>query len=275
MKKYTSPPTKPAQARRSSRSIQSIEVGFKIVRAIEERSKMLTLGEIARAVGMPGGSVHPYLVSLSNVGLVRQDAVTSRYGLGPYAVQVGLAGIRQLDVFDAAKPILSDLCEASGLSIYLSIWGNRGPAIIQRYDGAAEAPVAVRVGWVLPVLWSAMGQVCLAYLPRRVTRSQVEDERRTHAAYGSLTDSEFEALVKHKIAITRRHGVATTESQIAEGYCAIAAPIIDHEGALLAVATALGLHGTLEPTHESPHAARLISTTQEISRSMGYRSPNG
>ena len=94
---------------RASRSIQSIEIGFEIVRAIEAKSKPLTLGEIARAVDMPGGSVHPYLVSLSKVGLVRQEAATGRYGLGPYAVQLGLAGIRQLDVFEAAKPILTDL----------------------------------------------------------------------------------------------------------------------------------------------------------------------
>ena len=107
---------KSPRSARTSRSIQSIEIGFEILRAIEEKSKPLTLGEIARAVDMPGGSVHPYLVSLSRAGIVRQEASTGRYGLGPYAVQLGLAGIRQLDVFEASKPILTDLVD-KGLQV--------------------------------------------------------------------------------------------------------------------------------------------------------------
>lgn len=256
---------------RTSRSIQSIEIGFQILRAIEEKSKPLTLGEIARAVDMPGGSVHPYLVGLSKVGIVRQEAATGRYGLGPYAVQLGLAGIRQLDVFEASKPILSDLRDETGLSIYLSVWGNRGPAIIHRLDGALDAPVAVSVGWVLPILWTAMGQVCLTYLPRAVTRKQVMAERQSQAAFAEMTDAEFEDVIDKKIETVLKHGLATTDSQIAEGYAAIAAPICDHKGALLAVVTVIGLHATLQPQPDSPNAQRLKAAAKSISLAMGYQ----
>ena len=262
---------KSPRSARTSRSIQSIEIGFEILRAIEEKSKPLTLGEIARAVDMPGGSVHPYLVSLSRVGIVRQEASTGRYGLGPYAVQLGLAGIRQLDVFEASKPILTDLRDETGLSIYLSVWGNRGPAIIHRLDGAFDAPVAVSVGWVLPVLWTAMGQVCLTYLPRAVTRQQVLAERRSQAAFATMTDDEFEEVIEKKIAAVLAHGLATTDSQIAEGYAAIAAPICDHKGALLAVVTVIGLRATLQPQPDSSNALRLKAAAKSISLAMGYQ----
>ena len=220
---------------------------------------------------MPGGSVHPYLVSLSRVGLVRQEATTGRYGLGPYAVQLGLAGIRQLDVFEAAKPILTDLRDETGLSVYLSVWGNRGPAIIHRLDGNFNAPIAVSVGWVLPVLWTAMGQVCLTYLPRAVTHQQVMAERLSQAAYANMSDAEFEAVIDRKIATVLKHGLATTDSQIAEGYAAISAPICDHKGTLLAVATMIGLHATLQPHPESTNAIRLKEAAENISSSMGYK----
>ena len=262
---------KSSPSARASRSIQSIEVGFQIVRAIEEKSKPLTLGEIARTVDMPGGSVHPYLVSLSKVGMVRQEAATGRYGLGPYAVQLGLAGIRQLDVFEAAKPVLTDLRDETGLSIYLSVWGNRGPAIIHRLDGNLDAPAAVSVGWVLPVLWTAMGQICLTYLPRTVTRQQVMAERLSQVAYASLTDAEFEAIIEQTIAAVLENGIASTDSQIAEGYAAMAAPICDHKGALLAVVTVIGLRATLQPHPDSPNAKRLKMAVQNISMAMGYK----
>ena len=262
---------KSSPSARASRSIHSIEIGFEIVRAIEAKSKPLTLGEIARAVDMPGGSVHPYLVSLSKVGVVRQETATGRYGLGPYAVQLGLAGIRQLDVFEAANPILTDLRDEIGLSIYLSVWGNRGPAIIHRLDGNFDAPIAVSVGWVLPVLWTAMGQVCLTYLPRAVTRPQVMAERISQVAFASMSDDEFEDVIEKKIAGVLKHGLATTDSQIAEGYAAISAPICDHEGALLAVVTVIGLRATLQPQPDSPNALRVKAAAQDISIAMGYQ----
>ncbi len=259
--------------KRASRSIQSIEIGFGIVRALESGSKTMSLGEIARTVGMPGGSVHPYLVSFCNVGILRQDLVTGQYGLGPYAVELGLAGIRQLDVFEAAKPVLTQLRDDSGLSVYLSIWGNKGPAIIQRYDGDDDAPIAVRVGWVLPVLSSAMGQISLAWLPRTVTRTQIEQERRSNAPFAAMSDAQFEKFIKDKVVRAREHGFAMTESRIAEGYAAVSAPILDHDGALLAIVTALGLRTKLAPDPEDPRARMLVTAARKISEGMGYFAP--
>lgn len=266
--------TRLPRPRAASRSIQSIEIGFEIIRVLENRSGMLTLGEIARAVGMPGGNVHPYLVSFVNVGLVHQDGASGRYTLGPYAVQLGLAGIRQLDVFEASKAALLALREETGLSVYLSIWGNKGPAIIQRYDGQHEVPVAVRVGWVLPVLTSAMGQVCLAMLPRKVTRELVEQERQTYAKFAAMTKAEFARMVDQKVERVRKDGVATTESRIAEGYAAISAPILDHEGGLIAIVTVLGLGTCLAPEPTHPSAIKLLLTARKISAAMGYVSEN-
>ena len=65
------------------RGIQSIEVGGSLLSALVREGKPMMLKDLAREAGMPVAKAHPYLVSFGKLGLVEQDALTGRYGLGP------------------------------------------------------------------------------------------------------------------------------------------------------------------------------------------------
>lgn len=71
--------------------VQSLEVGMSILRAMATGRRSMMLKEIAEAAGMPPSKAHRYLVSLIRSGLVEQDRLTSRYDLGPFALNLGLA----------------------------------------------------------------------------------------------------------------------------------------------------------------------------------------
>ena len=116
------------------RRIQSIEVGFRLIRVLERAGGMLPLSTIAEKADMPSSEAHLYMVSFTELGLVVQDPATARYGLGPYALQLGAAALRQIQVADVARPTMSRLQEQTGLLVFLSIWGNRGPVIVSKVD---------------------------------------------------------------------------------------------------------------------------------------------
>ena len=80
----------PATARRG---IQSIEVGFRILDVIRKTGRPMPLKEIADACALTVPNVHYYLVSFQKVGVVQQHADTGHYGLGPYALRLGLAAL--------------------------------------------------------------------------------------------------------------------------------------------------------------------------------------
>ena len=67
--------------RREQRSIQSIEVGFRLIRVLEQAGRKLPLKEISLRADMAAGKAHLYLVSFMRVGLVVQDAQTMQYGM--------------------------------------------------------------------------------------------------------------------------------------------------------------------------------------------------
>jgi predicted Rossmann fold nucleotide-binding protein DprA/Smf involved in DNA uptake len=54
------------------KGIQSIEIGFRILDFIVKAGRPVPLRDIAAGTGMPASNVHFYLVSLTQIGVVRQ-----------------------------------------------------------------------------------------------------------------------------------------------------------------------------------------------------------
>ena len=90
--------------------IQSVEVGFSLLRVIAANNRPMMLRDIAKGAGMPAAKAHRYMVSFMRIGIVEQDPATGRYDLGAYALDLGLSGLGRLDpvltmtrrVYDAA-----------------------------------------------------------------------------------------------------------------------------------------------------------------------------
>ena len=117
-------------ASQSKRRVQSIEVGFRVLRVLRMAEGSLPLREIAQRAEMPPSKAHLYLVSFVREGMAYQDPETGYYGLGSFAIQLGLAAIRQLDVVGLSTDILNELRDISNCAIYLSVWGDQGPCIV-------------------------------------------------------------------------------------------------------------------------------------------------
>lgn len=246
---------------REQRHIQSIEVGFRLISVLEAARAKLPLKTIAERAGMPASKAHLYMVSFLRLGLVAQDPATMRYGLGPYAVQLGLAGLRQLDVVDLARGPMEKLQQSAGLSVHLSIWGNMGPTIIAKSDGELDVPMMIKVGYVLPLLTSATGRVFLALLPTTVLTPALH---RIPASAGAVR-----ATIEEAKSEMNRKGVATSDSRVFDGFAAVSAPIRDHAGSLAATMTLIGLRSHVPLDGVGTIVDGLKETCDRISTAMG------
>ena len=85
--------------------VQSFEVGAAVLRAVVRgQQRLMTLKDVAAAAEMPPSKAHRYLVSLIRTGLIEQDPLTSRYKLGPFALDIGLVAPRVDGHFRSARP---------------------------------------------------------------------------------------------------------------------------------------------------------------------------
>ena len=197
------------------------------------------------------------------LGLVVQEAGTSRYGLGPYALQLGQAALRQLDLVEAARPWLETLHARFELPAYLAIWGNAGPFTVVKVDADLTTPVAIKIGFVFPLLGTATGRVFLAHLPASATDPLVAREK--------LVEPDLAARRAEIVADVQAHGVAISEGRLFRGFSAISAPVFDHTGAIAAAVTALGVGALIDRDPAGALATDVRAAAGGISAALGYR----
>lgn len=248
-------------SRDQRRGIQSVEVGFQLIDQLAAARGKLPLKTLAERAGMTPSKAHLYLVSFVRLGLVVQDGATSHYGMGPAALQLGLAAINQLNVVDLGREMLPEALAETNTSMSLSVWGNRGPAIVYRLDSELPVPLSVRVGYVLPLLTTATGRTFMAHLPEREWRriAEIEDTARP----GLLDEA------RKQVDEVRRLGVATTQNQMHAGFFGISCPVFDSDNTICAAITSLGLSRTADLSATGHIATVMRRVSRDMSRTLG------
>jgi DNA-binding IclR family transcriptional regulator len=248
------------------KGIQSVEVGLRVLDVLTRADGALALKDISRLTGLSASQAHRYLASLMRQDMVLQDPTTGRYDLGKAALRVGLAALNRLDMVQVAEEGLRTLVARVSQTAMLGIWGERGPTAVRWRRGRSLIFASVGVGASFPLLQSATGHVFLAYLPASITRPIVEAELTEAAAKGVV---RTEADVETMIATVRRQRYAELDDHFVPGIWALAAPVFDFQGEIVA---ALTLMGNASDGVEARDRARaeLLSVAGETSERLGF-----
>jgi DNA-binding IclR family transcriptional regulator len=256
-------------AAREQRGIQSVEVGGQLLRALAHHGRPMALKDLAREAGMVGAKAHPYLVSFGKIGLIEQDKVSGRYGLGPLALQLGLMGLHQADPVRIAAPLLPGLAQLTGQTVALAVWGNRGPTIVMVEESPQVLHVNMNHGTVFSIGDTASGRLYGAYLPRQVVQPLYEQERRAAARGARLSWRAFAASLDE----VRAQGLSRTAGTVVAGVDAMSAPVFDHRGQIVLAVTAIGTAPAFDSRWDGPVAQALRQTVATVSARLGWRPP--
>jgi len=158
-----------------------------------------------------------------------QNAASGRYELGPQAIQIGLAALARTDVFTEADPAIAAFTRETGRTTLLAARGPLGPTIVRWHAGARPIITSLSVGSVLPLLSSATGFVFLAFMRDDEVAEVVKGERRRRPAVDV-------GAVRRKV---RAAMYATVDEMLIPGLRAVAVPILDIQGRVALVATAI------------------------------------
>ena len=252
----------------SRRRVQSIEVGFRVLRVLRMAEGPLPLREIAARADMPPSKVHLYLVSFVRENMAYQDPGTGHYGLGSFAIQLGLAAIRQLDVVGLAADILTDLRDRTDCAIYLSVWGDQGPCIVAKADGALQGAFAVRLGYILPLRTTATGLIFLAHLPKQETDRALGAQAAFEGGVKGAPSVSKKDLAQGVEGV-RKLGNAAPVGRLHRNFAGISVPILDYGGHLAAAITLLGPTDYIDSGRQQAFAEIMCAAAKELSQRMG------
>ncbi|WP_153145800.1 IclR family transcriptional regulator [Dechloromonas sp. H13] len=251
--------------------IQSIEVGFRLLRVLAAANRPMMLRDIAKGAGMPAAKAHRYMVSFMRIGLVEQDSASGRYDLGSYALDLGLAGLGRLDPVRLAGPILENLCEEIQETVALGVWGNRGATIVRIVDAGAPVTITLRAGTVLSLCKSATGRAFAAFFRSPFLKQMLDDELRATAESGKTAITTVRRQLEKTLTEIRAHGISRATGSLTPGINGFSAPVFDHTGTMVAAITSLGSVGDFDVEWDSPVAKAMLAAADQLSRRLGYQ----
>lgn len=205
--------------------VQSVEIGMRVLAALERGGGPMPLSKIAADSGLQPSKTHRYLVSLLRTGLVSQEVGTGLYNLGPTARRLGVEALRRVDEVGTASRHACALRDRTGHTVYLAVWTDAGPSLVRQDHGWYPLPILVRVGSILPLVDSSLGRAFLAYLPEPLTRPIL------HAQQQRKETSELPAeRLADVLAEVRRTGLAAVHGSVIAGLNVVSAPVFGPGG---------------------------------------------
>jgi DNA-binding IclR family transcriptional regulator len=189
---------------------------------------------VAGELEIAKSQAHELLVSLADIGLLE------RHGPGRYRLGWRVVALNSLVVDTShlgAEPlrVLRALAAQTGEAAHLATWGPGIAMCVAAYAGRdAFGPPPASVGSSLAVHATAAGKVLLAAQPAETIREQAA---RPLAVFTERTIRTAERLTVECAAV-RQRGFAYEEQEHDPAACAVAAPIRDLHGHVVA---ALGL----------------------------------
>lgn len=254
------------------RGIQSIEVGGTLLQALVQHGAPMGLKDLAAAAGMPAAKAHPYLVSFGHLGLVVQDEASGRYGLGPFALHMGLSALHNLDPVKQAIPAAHLLADQLKTNIAIAVWGNMGPTVVHIEEFSEQIHVNMRPGTVMtPMLLTATGQCFAAFLPERVAAPRIAAETAQTASGTqgqlSISASQAQAIVDE----VRTHGMSRAVGKPIPGINALSVPVFHSTGHIALALTAMGPASQFDADWTGPVAQALRDTARDLSAGLGQR----
>jgi DNA-binding IclR family transcriptional regulator len=248
--------------------VQSAAIAGKILKTLAAEGGALPLRRLSAATGMPRAKVHRYLASLRATGLVAQDPESGEYRIGPAAVTIGLVGLGRMSPVRQLVDALPRLRDRIHETVTAAIWGEAGPTVIAMEDSDRIVTMNVRIGTVLPLTTTAIGRTFLAFLPQAQTQRLTAAERQgpLKSAAKPPSDSQLEKILS-EIRATR---LSTTYGAMMPGVDAVAAPVFDYRGQVVAVICAVGRFEGLSARPAAHVRDSLASAAAELSRQLGF-----
>lgn len=193
--------------------------------------------ELARRCALPVGTVHRILLELKKQDLVIQNDVTKKFRLGFLLIELGFAARENLSIIESAKPVLKDLAEQAQETAHLTIQDGCNGVLIDKIETVHQLKVVEQVGMRTPLSQGALKKAILAFLNQDEIHSLIHIIEKMHIKKGIPWNY---AKVVMELESIRQNGYAISYGEVTPGTVAIASPVFDYNGRVVA---AIGING--------------------------------
>jgi DNA-binding IclR family transcriptional regulator len=244
--------------------VQSVDRAVAILEILA-RDGEAGVTEVARELDVHKSTASRLLAALDRRELVTQDTVRGKFRLGMGIVRLAGAASARLDVVQEGRPVCQALAHQVGETVNLAILSGRDALYLYQAAGPAALSPHNWAGQRVPLHATSDGKILLAYLPEAELSGCLTPPLARFTGRTITDPARFPGL----LAEVRHRGFATAADELEAGLTAIAAPVRNAEGNVIASISASGPSFRI-PAERIPAVAEAVRrAAAEISRRLG------
>lgn len=245
------------------RPVAAVERALLVLEILADASEPLGVNDIARRLEVSPSSASRLLGTLAGHGLVEKVEATGRYRLGVRLLQLGTHVLQRLDVRTVARPILDEVEAATGETATLSLPAAGEGVTVDHVPSRRSVRSAALVGRPSIAHATAVGKVVLAF--GRGNERELPTDL-TAFTPRTITDP---AVLAAAVAEVRERGWGEADEEREEDLAAIAVPVFDHTGSLVAILGAQGPSDRFDADARRAALPALQTAARELGRLLG------
>jgi IclR family pca regulon transcriptional regulator len=210
-------------------TIAGLARGLAVIRAFSTGGPLCTLTDIANITGLSPAAARRCLHTLEALGYAARDG--RRFFLRPRVLDLSSAYLDSVNGETLAREYLQEVVAASGHSSSLAVLDGGEVLYLARVGARRIVRLEAGIGTRYPAYPTSLGRVLLAGLP-------------TKELNGYLSSTTFEKLTRHTVVerdqlaeLIRKageDGYSIVEDELSIGVTALAVPVYDGSGAVVA-----------------------------------------
>lgn len=233
----------------------------RVLAAVLEQSPQ-TIDRLGAQTGTEAAELGEVLAVLARHGLVAVDADAGNVRPGPAALRFARSDLGLADLVELARPSMRRLAAESGETANLIMPRPGGTEAIAQVDGSHLLGVTNWVGRPLGLHTTAAGKVFMAFGTTGIPEGEL-------AALTPATITSRERLTA-ELETVRDRGYATLVDELETGLSAVAAPVRESGGSVVAVLCASGATLRLVPQRLELLGRVAVEQADEVSARLGY-----
>ncbi|HZH58823.1 MAG TPA: IclR family transcriptional regulator [Metabacillus sp.] len=192
--------------------------------------------DISKNLGLSKSTVHRLLASMASEGFVYKNPRSNRYSLGTSVLTLTNLVSSQLPILNESVPVLNMLTERTGESSHLGILEGHHMIYLQKVECDNPTSLFTHIGKRNPIHATSIGQVILAFQEQEV-REQLLPEKLERYTENTITSHRS---LYERLDSIQAEKYAVCDRELQEDVIAIAAPIFNEKGNVLAAVNIVG-----------------------------------
>ncbi|HET7547805.1 MAG TPA: IclR family transcriptional regulator [Usitatibacter sp.] len=244
---------------------QTVQKAMNLLEALVRSGQPRRLTELARQLGLTKPNVYRLLSTLSALGYVKKDPVTTFYSPTLKLWELGSLLVRDVDLVSVAQPRLRRLCADTHESVQLAVFDSGFVVYVDKADSSQPLKAMTSIGTRVAASVTSTGKAMLAWLP-----PECLDQAMTHVKrYTALTLTRRKDI-ERDLEETRLRGYAVNRGEFRVGVAGLAAPIRDRTGGVVAALGVWGAEKSILGVRREELAHMLIVAARDVSRDLGF-----